>query len=293
MKHIADCPCCGTLAPLYLISMDRNRKLSNQEFGYYRCAGCGLVFIDPVPSNLEHFYKGGYQSIPKSLAELRAIAKKEHYRIEPILAEKQGGDLLEIGPWIGVFSINAKDAGFKVDVIEMSSEASQFLRETVDVNVTNTTNPVAALQAQKCYDVIALWHSLEHLPQPWAVLEAASKRLKPGGILLVAIPNIGGTQAEAMGARWWHLDAPRHLYFWPPRDLARLINRFGLETVKLDTNDRLSGVLLRGAWDNYFRSLIRVPIVRGVVAKLLTPVASLFSNRPGRGAGITAVFRAP
>ncbi len=292
MKRLAKCPCCAAASALYLVSKDRNRHLSDEEFSYYRCINCGLVFIDPVPSDLERFYEGGYQQIPKSLGELRAIAVKERYRLAPVM-EKAGGALLEIGPWIGVFSINAKDAGFDVDAIEMSADACKFLRETVGINVTNTNDPVAALCVSKLYDVIALWHSLEHLPEPWAVLEAASKRLKPGGILLVAIPNIGGYQAQALGARWWHLDAPRHLYFWPPRDLARLVNRFGLQTVSLDTQDELSSVLSRGAWENFFRSLVRVRIVRGVVAKLLAPIASLFSQRLGRGAGVTATFRAP
>jgi SAM-dependent methyltransferase len=292
LKTVTDCPCCAFPAPLLLVSRDFNRRISNDEFTYYRCGNCGLVFIDPVPAALERFYAGGYQPIPKTLQELRRIAADERYRLEPIM-EKVGGDLLEIGPWIGVFSVNAMDAGFKVDAIEMSAEASRFLRETVGINVSNTNDPVEALRASKLYDVIALWHSLEHLPKPWAVLEAASRRLKPGGILLVAIPNIESAQAEVLGARWLHLDAPRHLYFWSPRDLARLVNRFGLETLKLDSEDKLSRVLSLGAWEAYFRSLVRIPRIRGVVAKLSAPIAHAITHRTDRGAGLTATFRAP
>lgn len=292
MNAIADCPYCASPAALWTVSPDRNRHVTDESFRYYRCAGCGLVFIDPIPVNLERYYQGGYQPIPESLAELRKLAALERDRLKPLAG--MSGDLLEIGPWIGIFSVNAKDAGFNVDVIEMSTEASVFLREKVGVSVTNTDNPLAALQARtKQYDVIAMWHSLEHLPQPWAVLEAASKRLKPGGTLLIGIPNIGGWQAQALRSKWWHLDAPRHLYFWPPQDLARLMNRFGLQTVKLDTNDRLSRILSHDAWNIYFRDLIRVPIARGVSSFAATPIARLFSDRPGQGAGITATFRAP
>jgi 2-polyprenyl-3-methyl-5-hydroxy-6-metoxy-1,4-benzoquinol methylase len=292
LKIVTDCPCCALQARLFIVSKDHNRRVSQDEFYYYRCTDCGLVFIDPVPVGVERFYVGGYQPIPGTLGELREMAAPERFRLEPII-EKAGGDLLEIGPWIGVFSINAKDAGFKVDAIEMSCEASKFLREVVQISVVNTDDPVQALRAPKLYDVIALWHSLEHLPRPWAVLEAASKRLKPGGILLVAIPNIGSAQARLLGARWLHLDAPRHLYFWPPTDLSRLVKGFGLQTIKLDTDDRLSRILSLGAWHAYIRATVRIPLVRGAAARLLSPIAAAITQRPERGAGLTATFRAP
>jgi SAM-dependent methyltransferase len=292
LNEINECPCCAASAVLWTVSADRNRRITAETFGYYRCSGCGLVFIDPVPVHLERYYAGGYQPIPKSLTELRQIASSEKYRLDALAG--LSGDLLEIGPWIGIFSINAKDAGFNVDAIEMSADACQFLSEKVGIFVKNTNDPLAALlEGTKRYDVIAMWHSLEHLPKAWEVLEAAARRLKPGGTLLVAVPNIGGWQAQAWREKWRHLDAPRHLYFWPPNDLARLVNRFGLETMRLDTEDKLSGILSRDAWENYFRGIVRIPIVRGVVAKLLTPLARLFSHRPGLGAGLTATFRAP
>jgi SAM-dependent methyltransferase len=246
-----------------------------------------------VPSDLAPFYEGGYQSIPTSLAELRKLAAKERYRLEPI-AKKAGGDLLEIGPWIGLFSINAKDAGFNVDAIEMSAAAAEFLRNVAGISVTQTDDVRSALLASdKQYDVIAFWHSLEHLPEPWSVLEVAARRLKPDGILLVAIPNISGAQSKALRAKWLHLDAPRHLYFWPPDDLAKLMSRLGFEAIEVDTTDHLSGVLSRNAWEFYFWSkLKRFRYVRTVVAKILAPLFSVFTQRRGSGAGITATFRA-
>jgi SAM-dependent methyltransferase len=292
-SSVINCPCCSAAATPWLTAND-SRRLSKDDFCYFRCGGCGLAFIDPVPMNLERFYRGGYQPIPKSLTELRLLAAKERYRLDTVM-EKAGGDLLEIGPWIGIFSINAKDAGFKVEAIEMSAEASRFLRDEAGIHVTNTHDARTALLASdKHYDVIVLWHSLEHLLQPWKVLEAVSKRLKPGGILLVAIPNIESVQAKMLGGRWLHLDAPRHLYFWSPNDLARLVNGFGLKTERIDTTDHLSGLLSRNAWEHYFWYRLRcAPWIRTIIPKMLAPIVSAFTQRPGRGAGLTATFRAP
>jgi SAM-dependent methyltransferase len=286
------CPYCASRALPFLASEDRNRHLSADEYTYYRCGNCELVFLQPIPAILEHFYQGGYQPIPASLEELRKMAAPERYRLEPIL-EKAGGDLLEIGPWIGLFSINAQDAGFKVDAIEMSAVAAAFLRDVVGLSVVNSNDPAASLLAPKRYDVIVLWHSFEHLGQPWKVLEAASQRLKKGGILLVSIPNIDGVQARLLGKRWLHLDAPRHLYFWPPRALSKLTQSFGLKTIKLDTDDRLSWILARDAWADHVRRIVRIPVLRGVAALILAPILNVITHRSGRGAGLTATFRAP
>jgi SAM-dependent methyltransferase len=275
-----------------MVSADLNRGLSTSKFSYYRCTDCSLVFLYPIPANIEQFYEGGYQAIPETLAELRSMAASERYRLLPIM-EKVGGDLLEIGPWIGIFSINAKDAGFHVEAIEMSAAASEFLRNVVGISVVNSNDPVEVLRAPKRYDVITFWHSLEHLPKPWQVLEAASRRLKPGGILLVAIPNIAGTQAQLLGRRWLHLDAPRHLYFWPPQALAKLANGLGLQTVKLDTADPLSRLLSRNAWVEFVRGLVRIPLVRGIIARCLAPLLDAVTRRRDRGSGLTATFRAP
>jgi 2-polyprenyl-3-methyl-5-hydroxy-6-metoxy-1,4-benzoquinol methylase len=289
---VKNCPYCRSPASLFVRSGDRNRHVSSEVFSYFRCTECGLIFIDPIPTDLEPYYAGGYQPVPKTIAELRLLASHEKYRLKPIM-NKMGGDLLEIGPWIGIFSINAKDAGFKVDAIEMSPVASSFLRETVGIDVTTTNNPAEALAAAKRYDVIAMWHSLEHFPSPWTVLEAAANRLKPGGTLLIAIPNIASLQAKTLRENWFHLDAPRHLFFWAPEDLARLINAFGLETIALDTRDRLSQILSIGAWEHYIYSKVRIPLLRGVAAKLFSPLAHMLTQRNDQGAGLTAIFRAP
>src|ERR1700761_6975550 len=86
-----DCPCCGTSSALFVRSTDLNRHTTDEMFTYYRCDGCGLVFMHPIPQDMQPFYKGGYQEIPSSLDELRALASKEKYRMAPILRHKTEG----------------------------------------------------------------------------------------------------------------------------------------------------------------------------------------------------------
>src|SRR5690242_8313388 len=118
----ASCPYCQGSSHPFVSSTDRNRHTTTAVFHYYQCEGCGLVFMNPIPPDLIPFYEGGYQSIPRSLSELRQVAAEERYRMDPILKHKKGGRLLEIGPWIGIFSCNAKDAGFDVTAIEIDQK---------------------------------------------------------------------------------------------------------------------------------------------------------------------------
>lgn len=259
-------------------------------FSYWQCLECDMVYMDPIPNNIGDYYEGGYQEIPKDFSAFTKMADQEKYRLEPLLRHKVKGDLLEIGPWIGIFSFNAKRQGFSVDAIEMNPAACTFLREKVQITVENTNDVVEALKrSRKSYDAIVLWHSLEHLPQPWLVIKNAQQRLKPNGVLVIAIPNITGSQAVFLKERWLHLDAPRHTHFWSPDALSKLGHSSGLKLLELTTRDRLSRNLEIMAWQHRIRAIVRIPFLRRIVGVALAPILTLLVSRRG-GAGITAVF---
>lgn len=85
------------------------------------------------------------------------------------------------------------------------------------------------LPPDETYAAIVLWHSLEHLPQPARALEALAARLVPGGLLVVAVPNLDSLQSRVFGARWLALDLPRHLTHLPARALAARLTLLGLD----------------------------------------------------------------
>jgi 2-polyprenyl-3-methyl-5-hydroxy-6-metoxy-1,4-benzoquinol methylase len=286
------CHYCGGESWYRLSSRDVNRNTVEDSFDYYRCSSCDLMFIHPIPPDLRPFYRGGYQRIPKDLAGLRTIAKAEHYRIEPILKYKSQGNLLEIGPWMGIFGCNAKDAGFNVTAIEIDSECVSFLNNIVGVEAIPSADPAAAMRALgRKFDVIALWHSLEHLPDPWNVLQAAAEHLAPQGILLVAVPNIESYDFAAMKARWLHLDAPRHLYFYTAHWLEQVCLANGLKTLEITTSDRLGQILSRNAWGARAGRIIPIKYFRWALGAAMYRVVK---RRIGiNTSGLTAIFAKP
>jgi 2-polyprenyl-3-methyl-5-hydroxy-6-metoxy-1,4-benzoquinol methylase len=251
--------------------------------------------MDPIPSNLRPFYEGGYQKIPDSLAELRDIAKHEQYRMKPILKYKSGGKLLEVGPWIGIFGCNARDAGFNVTAIEIDEDCVEFLNNTVGIRALQSSDPAETLgRMDEQFDVIVLWHCLEHLPSPWLVVQKAVKRLAPDGILLLAIPNIESYEFSIFKGNWRHLDTPRHLYFYPVRSLVTLCEANGLTKLEVNTTDELSEAFSRDTWYTFARSKISVKYVRGAFGWLLCFLARRKTQKKENlGSGITAVFQRP
>lgn len=78
-------------------------------------------------------------------------------------------------------------------------------------------------------DGLSLWHVLEHLEAPVAALQALAPKLKPGGLLLVQVPNAHSLQARWLGRRWLAWDAPRHLHHFGPESLALCLTQAGFE----------------------------------------------------------------
>lgn len=80
---------------------------------------------------------------------------------------------------------------------------------------------------------IVFWHSLEHLPAPGRAIDHAARHLRPGGVLLVAVPNTASLQAQVFGDRWFHLDLPRHLVHLPADALTERLESLGLEVTRV------------------------------------------------------------
>jgi SAM-dependent methyltransferase len=81
------------------------------------------------------------------------------------------------------------------------------------------------------FEVITLWHVLEHVPRPVELLRGLEQHLAPGGALVVSVPNLQSWQGRLFGGQWFHLDAPRHLIHFEPETLRSTLARVGFAQV--------------------------------------------------------------
>lgn len=288
------CPFCREPATLEFQIHDVNRQVTTEQFSYFRCHSCGLIFLSPVPANLESYYPNEYYDAIPSVRRLDRIAEANSYQIDLVQRFVPGGRLLEIGPGYGIFARLAKKSGFDVEVVEMSERCCKYLKEVVGVRAINSSKPVEILKTTGPKDVIALWHVIEHLPDPLECLESAAHTLAPGGILLVAAPNPGAAQFKMMGAAWPHVDAPRHLYLIPANLLIQRLRPLGLEPVLLTTNDKGGQGWNRFGWQRYLMNRFSSKLAQMtafVLGYLISVPMALWDRRELKGSAYTLILQ--
>lgn len=272
---------------------DINRRISNELFEYHQCKSCGLLFLRNVPQDLGAYYPNDYYYIPSGTEELARCAAPERYKLELVRQFKTSGKLIEIGPASGNFAYLAKQAGFDITAIEMSHRCCVFLRDVVGVSAIESTNEVASLREAAEADVIALWHVIEHLTAPWEIIQTAARKLKPGGVLVIAAPNPKSFQFRILKTRWVHIDAPRHVTLPSPEFIMRVAAECGLRTVLLTTRDEGSLGWNEFGWQFFFLNFFTNSYARRIMnllGRIVSRIMAPLESREGAGTAYTMVL---
>ena len=270
---------------------DINHVKGDAEFEYLRCSGCGTVFLGNIPADLNRYYPAQYYSVARSENELAHWSTREQYKIDLVRRFKDRGRLIEVGPGSGGFCYLAKKAGFQVTAIEIDRRSSEFLAQELKIDVVNSADEADALKNVSTADVIAMWHVIEHLVDPWTMFDIAAAKLKPGGILVVAAPNPAALQFALLGARWVHLDAPRHLWLIPPEVLEKRGEKAGLAPRMLTTRDRGSLFWNRFGWRHSLENGFGLPRrLAQLGSYALTFAVAPFERREGHGSAYTLIM---
>ena len=119
----------------------------------------------------------------------------------------------------------ARHAGYEASGLEPSQRGWEAAR-AIGAPVQQGSIESADI-APGSLDAVSLWHVLEHLEDPGAAVARIHSWLRPGGVVLVGVPNLASLQAWIGGARWYHLDVPRHRTHFTPAGLTRLLEREG------------------------------------------------------------------
>jgi SAM-dependent methyltransferase len=237
----ARCPLCHGASRHAFAVGDRNRETTDELFAYARCESCRTLFMVDPPNDLARYYAGDYYHFDAAgepeWKGNRVRLDSAAYRVALLREHVAPGPLIEIGAGTGAFAAAAKAAGFDVTAIEMDESCCRYLREREGVTAICSDRPLAELDSLAPARAVAMWHVLEHLPNPAEVLARISAQLEPGGVLAIGVPNPRSLQFRLMGARWPQIDAPRHLCLIPPDALLRKGEELGLRGVAITTND--------------------------------------------------------
>lgn len=222
---VEPCPVCGTETALPRFAVEGMESL------IVVCPECGLgrYAPQPTPDQIRGFYPDEYygntgrkfEGVVESLVRLIA-ARQGRFLSRGLPKDAR---VLDVGCGRGVLLRAFADRGFEVHGTEVSVAATQGADPRAALHVATSLGDAAL--PSRYFDQIVLWHVFEHLPDPRGTIEEIHRLLKPGGRVVIALPNFSSLQAKWTGAGWFHLDPPRHLYHFPVEALRQLLENTG------------------------------------------------------------------
>ncbi|MES2593548.1 MAG: class I SAM-dependent methyltransferase [Bacteroidota bacterium] len=239
MKFLSTCPICET-AQMQTFLACRDNTVSHETFTIVECDSCGFKFTNPRPeeSRLGEYYKSeeyvshsntnkgfinsAYQLVRKYTLQKKLLLISKFYR---------SGKILDIGCGTGEFLKTFKDAKWNTLGIEPSPEVRKLARENYGLDVREEAD-IKNLEPAS-FDVITMWHVLEHVPDLNDRIEDLKRLIKPKGLIVVAVPNCSSLDAKIYKENWAAYDVPRHLYHFTPKDIETVFNKHELTVFRV------------------------------------------------------------
>ena len=233
------CPMCGSeQSTLALEAPDATpAEGPGLWFAVVRCERCGLAYTNPRPSPecIGRFYPIDYRPHrrPRKMQASRPARPIWSYLFGRPCNERRGtipwhglGRLLDFGCGGGAFLKRMADQGWNVTGLDAAVGAVREIQEELGLNALVGSLPHPELRPGS-FDVVTMWHSLEHVHRPLDILREAYRVLMPGGKLVVATPNIESLPYYWFGPSWFGLDLPRHLTHFTPKTLTEMLETAG------------------------------------------------------------------
>ena len=221
LQHLS-CPCCDTLYPATGMAALSRTILSCPE------CGTGRTLPSPISDAVgDEIWINTYGS---SRLKRRSVWFAEaRNRVGWLQLFAPEGCLLEVGTGTGEFLKTAQDEGYDVYGVEPSGWATQHARELGVPVVEGFLDDWVAKYPGLKPDVIAFWHVLEHVHDPVGFLTDVASLLRPGGIVLLEVPNFASSDAARLGVRWRGADPDEHVFQYTAKGITKILDKAGLD----------------------------------------------------------------
>lgn len=237
-KRLDACPVCKHDQFENLMIL-KDHSISGESFALVRCRKCDFVFTNPRPEDaaLGKFYESedyiSHQNKSTNLINfvyklVRSYTLRGKEKLINSFGEK--GKLLDIGCGTGHFLAYCQDKGWEIAGVEADSKARQLASEQT---ATDLYSSVHELPDKPKYEMITLWHVLEHIPDLNEAIDKIKGILKKKGRLIIAVPNHQSWDAQQYKEYWAAWDVPRHLWHFDQKSMKQLMKNHQLKVEKV------------------------------------------------------------
>lgn len=276
MSSNVSCPLCGSEQTFFVLSA-MDHTVSNESFSILECRQCSGRFTQNVPtaSEIGKYYQselyishtnssqGLFNKLYQLVRNYSLVSKR---KLVCAHTKKTGGDLLDYGCGTGSFLYEMKANGWNVHGIEPDPGAAEKASKLTGISVDGPDK--LGHHSPKSFDVITLWHVLEHVHELNDTLTNFKNTIKKDGLLFIAVPNYQSFDASYYHQYWAAYDVPRHLYHFSKKSMEILIKKNGF---------RIESVL--PMWfDSFYVSLLSEKYKKNPLGPLFAFVIGSLSN---------------
>lgn len=229
-------------------------RFSNEGMRVVRCGGCGLVMSDPQPDDdtLERIYTETY-FIGSDRDDLdvqtgflkRGTARLQLAEIIAYVEDRGPGPtrprVLEVGCGNGDFLLEARDAGFDIQGVDVSESAVAIANRILGEGTARAGRLEDLNMAEGSLDIVVLADVIEHVRDPAHLMNRVRRILKPGGVVFVATPSLDSLSARLMG-RFWVEYKLEHLFYFDQRTISRLLVQAGFGNIAVTPGRKVLSV---------------------------------------------------
>lgn len=225
------CVLCGGCSLKELFAAREYITAARKQFRIVECGHCRLVRLDPMPppEELAAYYPAEYFVVPEDEVRRRAPSFFIQDKVREVLRYKKSGVVLDIGCGGGGFIKRLQGLGFQVHGLDASPLACRLAGESVGAENIFHGDLMSVDFPASSYDVITMWHVIEHVHDPLAVLKKARLLLKDDGLLIVCCPNFDSWLRIFFKEKWYPFFVPHHLFHFTLRTLSIALEKAGYE----------------------------------------------------------------